>query len=261
MNGLLHSSKIFCKRNASTILTCLGGVGVIATSIAAVTATPKALQILNEAKKEKGEDLTNIEKIKMAGPKYVPSILLGAGTIFCIFGANVMSKRNQAALVSAYTLIDNSYKEYRQKLKELYGEEMHQEIIDAIAAEKAENVGIDAPGFVSNGSLYVDEQCGEYRLFYEEYGDRFFEATLEQVISAEYHLNRNYTLRGYSVLNELYDFLGLENTDYGDQVGWANYDDGMAWIDFNHRQTEICGKRCIMIDMPFAPELEWQEYY
>lgn len=261
MNGLLRQSQLFLKRHGATILTCIGGVGVIATTISAVKAAPKATRIIKEAEEEKGEKLTKFETIKMAGPTYVPTVLIGAGTIACIFGANVLNKRHQAALVSAYALIDSSYKEYKHKLKELYGEEAHEEIVNAIAVEKAENIGVRAPGFVDNNVLFVDEQCGETRLFYDEYGERFFEATLEQVISAEYHINRNYVLRGYTVLNELYDFLGLEPTDYGSELGWAINDDGTFWIEFDHRQTEIDGRKCIIIEMPFAPDLEWKEYY
>lgn len=261
MNGLLRQSQLFIKRHGATILTCAGGVGVIATTVSAVKATPKAIHLIEEAKEEKGEDLTKVEKIKIAGPKYIPTVLLGAGTLACIFGANVMNKKQQAALVSAYTLIDSSYKDYKRKLKEIYGEEAHENIVNAIAVEKAENVGVRAPGFVDNNVLFVDEQCGDTRLFYDEYGERFFEATLEQVISAQYHLNRNYVLRGYTVLNEFYDFLGLEPTDYGSELGWAIHDDGTFWIEFNHIQTEINGERCIIIDMPFAPDLEWKELY
>lgn len=261
MNNFVRKAEKFVKHNGATILTIVGGVGVVATTVMAVKATPKALERLDEAKQEKGEELTQFEKVKVAGKVYIPTVAVGVGTLACIFGANVMNKKQQASLVSAYALVDSSYKEYKQKLKELYGEETHQEIVDAIAAEKAENVGVNAPGFVNNNALYVDEQCGETRLFYDEYGNRFFEATLEQVISAEYHLNRNYSLRGYSVLNEFYEFLGLEPTDYGNEVGWCAYDEGTFWIDFNHRQTDIKGQKCIVIDMPFAPDLEWKEYY
>lgn len=224
-------------------------------------ATPKALKKIETAEQEKGEELSKWETVKVAGTTYLPTILVGASTNACIFGSNILNKRQQASLASAYAFIDQTYKEYQNKVKELYGEETHQEIIDAIAAEKAENVGVDAPGFVSNGSLYVDDQCGENRLFYDEYGQRFFEATLEQVISAQYHLNRNYILRGYTVLNELYDFLGLEPTDYGDELGWIANDDGKYWIEFNNRKTNIRGIDCIVIEMPFAPDLEWQEEY
>lgn len=157
--------------------------------------------------------------------------------------------------------MNESYKQYQNKVKEIYGEEAHQEIIEAIAAEKAENMAVQAPGYFDNNRLYVDEKCGETRLFYDEYGDRFFETTLEQVISAEYHLNRNYVLRGYTVLNELYDFLGLEPTDYGNELGWAIDDDGTFWIEFDHREINIKGIDCILISMPFAPSLDWQELY
>lgn len=251
----------FIKRNGATILTIAGGVGVVATTVMAIKATPKALERLEEAKQEKGDDLTTFEKVKVAGTVYIPTIAIGVGTLSCIFGANVMNKKQQASLVSAYALIDSSYKEYKQKLIELYGEETHQEIVDAIAAEKAKNVGVNAPGFVSNNALYVDEQCGETRLFYIECEQRFFETTLEQVISAQYHLNRNYSLRGYSVLNEFYDFLGLEPTEYGSEVGWCNYDEFTFWIDFNQRQTEINGRKCIVIEMPYGPDMEWKDYY
>ena len=254
-------NKQFWHRNASTVLTILGGAGVVVTSVMAVKATPKALKKLEEAREEKGEELSKWEKVRVAGPKYVPTIVAGTATIACIFGANILNKKHQASLDSAYALVDQSYKQYQQKVKELYGKYAHQEIMDAIAAEKAENVGINAPGFVSNNTLYVDEKCGETRLFYDEYGDRFFEATLEQVISSEYHLNRNYTLRGYTVLNELYDLLGLEPTDFGDELGWIANDDGKFWIDFDHREINIKGVDCILISMPFGPSLEWREEY
>lgn len=261
MNELLRQGQRFYKRHATTILTCIGGIGVIATTITAIKATPKAMELLEEAKEEKGENLTTVEKFNVAGPTYIPTILLGVGTISCMVGANVMNKRRQAALVSAYTLVDSSYKQYKQKLKELYGEETHNTVMDAIMVEKAENIGVNAPGFVNSNNLYVDEQRGDTRLFYDEYGKRFFETTLEQVISAEYHLNRNYTMRGYTVLNEFYEFLGLEPTDFGGEVGWVINDEGTFWIEFNHRQTVVNGRDCIVIDMPFAPDLDWAEEY
>lgn len=260
MNNFLHQAKLFCKRNGSTILTSIGGVGVVITTVMAVNATPKALQNIDEAKKEKGEELTKLEIVKVAGSEYIPTIIVGAATVACIFGANVLNKRRQAALVSAYALVDSSFKQYKHKLKDIYGEEAHREIVEAIAVEKAEDVGVRAPGYVDNNVLFVDEQCGETRLFYDEYGDRFFEATLEQVIASEYHLNRNYVLRGYVTLNEFYDFLGIEPTDYGSEVGW-NIESEFYWIDFDHYQTEIKGRKCIIISTPLAPDMEWQEYY
>ena len=122
MNKLMYRSVMFCKRNATNILTGLGGIGVVATSVMAVKVTPKALTLLEEAEAKKGEKLTKIETVQVAGTVYIPPILIGASTIACIFGANVLNKRQQAALMSAYILLDNSFKEYKNKVNELYGE-------------------------------------------------------------------------------------------------------------------------------------------
>lgn len=261
MNGLLAKSQLFFKRHGSTILTVAGGVGVIATAVMAVKATPEANELLEKASKKKGEDLTTVEKIKIAGPRYVPTILMGAGTVTCIFGANVLNKRQQAALVSAYAMIDSSYKEYKQKLKELYGEEAHEEIVNAIAVEKAKEVGINAECMCANTCLTDDKACGEPVLFYDEWSNRYFEATIEQVITAQYHLNRNFVLRGFTVLNELYEFLGLETTDYGAEVGWT-VEDELYWIDFTNRKVVLDdGLECYIIETPWGPSTDFQEYY
>ena len=257
MNNLLGRSKLFCKRNASTVLTCIGGVGVVATSILAVKATPKALMLIEEAKKEKGEDLTKAEVVQVAGPAYIPSALVGVSTLICVFGANALNKRQQAALVSAYALIDSSFKEYKQKLKELYGEEAHQEIVNSIAVEKAGDVYVRSECLCTSCDLSAEENDGEPKLFYDEHSNRYFEATIEQVITAEYHLNRNFTLRGYSYLNEFYEFLGLDITEYGDVLGWAVNDDEIYWIDFNHRKVAMDGGlEVYIIETPYEPTYE-----
>lgn len=262
MNDLLRQAQRFCKKNGSTILTCMGGIGVVATTFTAVKATPKALKKLDEAKVEKGEELTNVEKIKIAGPAYIPSILIGTGTIACIFGANIVSTRKQAALVSAYTLLDSSFKEYKQKLKELYGEETHNNVIDAIAVEKVDrDWGVSGSYFGQTCDLTNEEACGDRVLFYEENSGRYFESTIEQVLSAQYHLNRNYALRGYCYLNEYFEFLGLETTDYGSVMGWAPTDDGEYWIEFAQRKAVLDdGLECIIIETPFEPTYEPWDY-
>lgn len=255
------NARLFVKRNASTVLTCLGGVGVVATTVLAVKATPKALQLIEEEKQKKGEELSKWEVVKTAGPKYVPTVLMGVSTLACIFGSNILSKRQQASLISAYALLDESYKKYRRKVIELYGEETHNEIVNEIAIEEAKEVGITAESLCTNTCLTSDEACGDPVLFYDEWSHRYFESTIEQVITAQYHINRNFVLRGYVTLNELYDFLGLEPTDYGNTVGWA-VEDELYWIDFNQRKVLIDDElECYIIETPWGPSSDFLEYY
>lgn len=128
----------FLKRHSSTILTVMGAIGVGATAVIAVKDTPKALRILDEAEQEKGEELTVKEKIVTAGPVYIPAIAVGVSTIACIFGANALNKRNQAALMSAYALLDQSYKDYKRKVGDIYGEDADKRIIEEVAKEELE---------------------------------------------------------------------------------------------------------------------------
>ena len=83
----------FMKRNSATILTCIGAAGVAATAVLSATQTPKALRLIEEAKKEKGEELTKVEVVKAAAPAYIPAVAVGGATEACILGSNVLNKR------------------------------------------------------------------------------------------------------------------------------------------------------------------------
>lgn len=105
------------KKASPTLLSCFGAVGVIGTSALAVKATPKALRKIRADSRENHNDpnaYTKLEAIQSAWIYYVPSVVMGAATIICIFGANILNKRQQAALTSAYALLKNSKrKSYR----------------------------------------------------------------------------------------------------------------------------------------------------
>ena len=251
MNDLLRSSRMFVKRNASTILTCVGGVGVVTTSVMAVKATPKAMRLIEEAKKEKGEDLTTLETFKVAGPVYIPSVLMGVSTLACIFGANALNKRQQAALVSAYTMLDSSYKEYKNKVNELYGEDADENVKLALMKDKYCDIE------------NTDE--GDDVLFYDDYAGRYFTSTMEKVIRAQYAINRKISVWGGADLNEFYDELGIPTVDYGNHVGWSS--GGLMemawsdWLDFEHTKVELDdGLECYIITMSVEPMFDY-EYY
>lgn len=80
--------------------------------------------------------------MKVAGPSYVPAVPIGAASVTCVIGANLLTSRRQADITSAYALVDESYKQYQNKVKEIYGEEAHQKIMELIATEKQR---IDCP--------------------------------------------------------------------------------------------------------------------
>lgn len=253
MNSLLTKSQMFLKRNSATILTCVGAAGVIATTVTAVKATPKAVALLDEAKKEKGEDLTKLEVVKIAGPAYIPTAVLGLSTLACIFGANVLSQRGQASLMSAYALVDGAYKDYKKKAVELLGNEADEQIKAGIAKDK----------YDENPVKMVEE--GK-RLYYDYYSEQYFEATPYQVQKAEYEVNRTLMMDDAVYLNEWYQNLGLEKLEHGDDFGWntcANMDAyWQTWIDFHHQKVVMDdGLECIIISFVQDPMPDFLDWY
>ena len=220
---IIYRAGGFVKRNSSTILTCIGAAGVIATAVTAGFGAIKASKLMDEAREEKGEELTALETVRAVAPAYIPPIAIGISTITCIFGANAFNKRQQASLISAYALLKESYSEYRKTVTDIYGEDADEKVKSVICEKKYESFD-----FKPN-----DENM---RVFYEEtYGD-FFEASEADVYYALYHFNRNFQLRGYADVAELHEFLGLPVKDSDEVIGWNMddyYESGLIpWIDF-----------------------------
>lgn len=249
--------KKFLRRNSSTILTCVGAVGVVATSVMAVKATPKVLTLIENAEADKGEKLTKWETVKVAGPAYIPSVITGAATIACIVGSNLISKHQQASLMSAYALLDNSYKEYKKKVDELYGEEAGKQVREEIAKDK----------YTGDGTLVDDNK----ELYYDFFSGRFFEATKEQVLRAEYEINRALYVEYEVGVNRFYEALGLEPLPEYEDMGWCcGQIEEMYWhnwIEFDHEETVIDdssdgheGMDCTIIHMPLPPYIDYMYY-
>ena len=253
MNRLIGRSKLFMGRNASTILSIVAGAGVVATAIMAAKDTPKAMKLIKQAEEEKEDKLTKTETVIAAAPAYIPTIVTGVATIVCIFGANTLNRRQQAALTSAYALLDQSYKEYKRKVDELYGEEAGRAVREEIAKDHYEEYEDD------------DEVDEENSLFYDLFSDRYFTAKPETVLQAEYHLNRNLTMRDYAYLNEFYEEVGLEPIDGGYQLGWSS---GSCfamywqnWIDFGHEKVILDDTmECTIISFKQEPIVGFEDY-
>jgi hypothetical protein len=230
----------------------MGVIGVVATSVMAVRATPKAIELVETDSRDNhnGDSFayTKFEAVRSCWRCYIPAATVGIATISCILGAGAINKRRQSAITGAYILLDNAYKEYKSKAKELFGEDADIQIRNAIAKNK-----------YNKNDISVSE---EKLLFYEEICGEYFERSKEEVLNAEYHFNRNFALRGYACLNELYEFLGLPKTETGDILGWS-LDAGFgfygySWVDFEHQIVVMDdGLECLVITMPFSPTADY----
>lgn len=243
------------KKHLPLMLSILASGGLVATAVLTAKATPKANDILKKHEKEE-----TVEKIKAVTPAYLPAILSGAATVICIFGIGTLNRKQLASLTGAYGLVTKRYQDYKKKVIEKFGEEAHKNILDDLEIEhvKPEHT-LYTTGLISSSSLDYGIEDEVERLFYDCYSERYFTSTISKVIQAQYHLNRNFMLAGSVSLNDFYEFLGIEKTEFGDRVGWA-IDDDCYWIDFYNHVTHITGEDdskdsydvCI-IDYQFEP--------
>lgn len=243
----MNKTQYFLRKHSSTILTVAGAGGVVATSVLAVKATPKALGLLEEAKNEKGDDLTPIEVVKAAWKPYIPAVIVGTSTIVCIFGINYLSTKNQASLMSAYALLDSSYKEYRNKVNELYGEEADLNVKQEITRSKIRE------------DMEPDET---EEWFFDFQSVQFFKSTMDKVLRAESEFLERLHERGYACLNEYYDLLGIPNILEGYQLGWCDMEAidpyGCEELEFSYNKViRDDGLECWVIDVNNSPTADY----
>lgn len=227
--------EIFMKKHSSLLLSIVSSVGVVTTTALAIKATPKAIQLIEEEKtKHQKEDLSLLDTVKIAWKPYIPTSISMFSTLICIFGNTYLNYRVQMSLISAYAVLDRSYKEYIEKTKELYGDDADKNIRQQIAKS-------------NYNSNYIHRE--DTKLFFEFQTMRYFESTIEEVIMAEKELNQELAATGRVSMNDFFRFLHLDPLPYANHVGWCDHGNYHE-IEFQHEKMLLDdGLECILINM------------
>lgn len=232
------------RKHSPEILTGIGIAGMLSTIVLAVRATPKALMLIEEKKREKkfavikdggDPDLTKLEIVKTAWKPYIPAAVTGVASIACLVGASSVNARRNAALAAAYALSESTLADYKEKVVETIGEKKAQEVKDAIAKDKVENDPVTRKEIITTDK-------GE-TLFYESLSGRYFKSDYESIRSAVNTLNEQLLLDEYITLNEFYEAIGLDDIQpLGDQLKWRvnpdSSDKGLIQLDFSSQLTD-----------------------
>lgn len=123
----------FMVKHSPEILTGLGIVGFISSTVAAVKATPKALEVLARKEEEKGEPLTTKEVVKSTWTIYIwPAIMLILSIICVIAAIRIENGRLAALSLTACKVIEEADK-FEEATKEVAGESGYSKIKDKLA--------------------------------------------------------------------------------------------------------------------------------
>ena len=261
------------QKNSPTLLFGAGIAGFITTTVMASRATLKADDILKTA----SDDLEKVEEVKSnaalceehgytdddavkdrfyiysrlavdLGKLYGPTIVVGVLSIVALTKSHrILSSRNNA-LMAAYAGLDRSYRAYREKIREEFGEDRERELyLDAreqTVAVRDEETG-DAKVLPTGFRIIGGRAVSPYARFFDE-------TATEWVPDSEYnwlflrnqqsYMNDMLRSRGHVFLNEVYDRLGMNRSREGAIVGWVISKDGDNYVDFgffdqDHRAT------------------------
>ena len=264
------------QKKSPEILVGIGIVGAVASAVLACKATTKAGAIVEESKNsladireanengvtKAGESYSAEDRRKdlaiayvQTGVKfaklYAPAVMLGAVSIASILAShNIMKKRN-VALAAAYAAVDKSFKDYRDRVIERFGEQVEKELRYNIKAQEIEETVTDDKGKEKKAKQNVNvadenwdgSDYGPYaKVFDDTHSDwkQDPEMNLFYLRARQAQANDMLKSQGHLFLNEVYDMLGFKRTKAGAVVGWI-YDDkkpyGDNFVDFG--MTEI----------------------
>lgn len=273
VNGVASKAVMKLKKHSPEILVVAGIAGTVVSAVLACKATTKVAEILDETKGTldiihdgmetgaiNGQEYTNEDGKKdtvvvyaQTGMKlaklYGPAIILGTLSITSILASNNILRKRNVALGAAYAAIDKSFKEYRGRVIERFGEQVDTELKYGIKAKKFEEIEVDPetgkekkvkktvmvadPNLQSDYAVYFDSKSRNYETNLD-YNRMFLKA--QQAFA-----NDKLQTRGHLFLNEVLDDLDLPRTPAGQIVGWTK-DGPDGYVNFRivevERETE-----------------------
>ena len=259
----------FCKAHAPEIMIGASIVAGAAALYFTARGTMKLENILDEHKekldnlKDIHEDLPSTEESEKEYKKevaklyfstagkvalaYAPAVGLATASGALSLSAHGIMKKRVATALAAVESVSGAFEAYRQRVKDRFGEETEREILTGKRVEKVGVEETDAKGktkIVEKDDITFDGPASPYaREFSAKTSDEFWltqnndgsgrSYNSEFLKSQEKAYDLKLRLRGFIFLNEVYKYLGFEETPEGQLVGWRANGDGDGYVNLN----------------------------
>lgn len=265
---MMNTCVMTVRKHSPEILVFSGIAGVVTSAVMACKATRKLDAVLDEHKenvdvvhkkykteteppKAENQDLTKVYvKTGIAFVKlYGPSVTLGALSIAGILASNNILRKRNMAIAAAYAAIDTSFRQYRSRVVERFGQDVDRELHIGGHQEKIEVLETDENGKekkVKKNVTVVDNPMPSDYARYFCYGEaRAAEPNDEYnafFLKAQQNLaNHMLMTNGFLFLNDVYEMLGIDRSEAGQAVGWV-YDKnsdthGDNYVDFDIQEV------------------------
>lgn len=237
---VFKAGDVLIKKHSPEILIGVGIAAGITAGISAVMATPKALTLIEEEKRDRRkeamknsidgmvyepEPITKLDMVELTWKTYLPSVALAALSVVSIISSNRISSRRTAALAAAYSLSETAFSEYKDKVAETIGEKKACIIEEKVAQDQIKKIPMLPDEIEETGH-------GEF-LFLDPKSGRYFRSSKEFIDRVMVKLNSQLMNEMWVPLNDLYDELGIRTTELGRDLGW-NIDDGIVNMSISY---------------------------
>jgi len=248
---LLHT-----KKQSPHIWFGAGLIGVVVSAVLACRATTKLESVLDDAMNDQ-ENLNTIKKEIEEGTSaypvqqyrkdmiyvhskvairitklYGPSVGLGVISIVALAGSHIQMTRRNTALMAAYAAVQKAYVDYRNRVREEFGEEKELDIYRAVSKK----VITDEEGNPEIVKVVDAAGRSPYARCFDIGATKHWQGSAELnmmfIKCQQKWANDQLQVYGHVFLNDVYDRLGFEDSTPGAVVGWLKNGDGDGFIDF-----------------------------
>lgn len=246
----LHQGIFALRQKSPEILTGAGVVAVVGSGFLLVRATIRAVPVIDALRADidvikngataDGDDYDEKERQKDLfhayrkhgldlAKIYLPAVALGAAGIGSFVGAGHIQKKRTMSVIAAYKSIETMFEEYRERVREEYGDEKEEDVYRGVAERDEED-----PETGETRRIRTSDISG-YARFFDD-GSRYWNKTPEFNLlflrSKQNYFTDYLRARGTLFLNDVYRELGIPESQAGAVVGWVLSPETDDFVDF-----------------------------
>lgn len=269
VSGAANRVGFSIKKHSPEILVVAGVIGTVASAVMACKATTKIGEIIDEHKdtmekiheqstddpqvyseqdKQKDTAIVYTQTAVKLAKLYAPAIGLGVLSLSSILASNNILRKRNAALAAAYAAINRSFKEYRERVVERFGQEVDHQLRYNIKAQEVEETVTDEKGKekkVKKTVNVADPNASGYARYFTrsnpnwENDPDFVETFLRM---QQQYANDKLKATGHLTLNDVYDMLGFHDSKAGMVVGWIydlDHPNGDNYVEFSVQEVYL----------------------
>lgn len=250
------------KKHSPVIMFGAGVVGTVGTVVLACRATLKVEDVLDDADKKRlqiktmvHEDYSekdrtkdnlylSVQTIAQVTKLYAPAIGLGVVSVGLLTGSHITLSRRNVAITAAYKAVEESFESYRDRVREEVGEEKEREYYRGVQTRSVHDTkkgDVSSKKFVNPGG----GPLSPYSKFFDEHNVNWKDMPEYNMLflrAVQNFANQQLNQKGYILLNDVYDSLGMERTKEGCVVGWlkkrSDHEDRDGYVDIGVFDSE-----------------------